>query len=315
MRREDLLNYIGDVDAKYVEELFEETPAVVGVRVRRMRNIRAIAASLAIIILGTVGMFVGFGGSGFTSVAISGHSDKINSADNTVIMLDVNPSFRFEINDRDCVVDFKAINTEAKALESEMKVLGKTYDKALEHMLKVLNANGYISKDKNSLLISVLDKDEGKASAVRKNAVKAADSFGHSESLALSILSQVMTDDSDCLELASKYGVSSGKIAFVEKICDANKTSKKLKVEYIANSSVQLLNQLINYVDAPQGVEFHGKAAGVAPSDVLDKLNIADMSGEEIVKFAGDVATYDWDTPGQVYNNIESILGAISPKR
>ena len=313
MRREDLLNYIGDVDSKYVEELFEEMPVARSAPVRRYRSLRAVAASLAVVILGTVGMFLGFGRAGIDAVSIGGHSSTIGMADNSVIMLDVNPSFRFEVNDRNKVVEFDCLNGDAKKLSSEIDVIGKNYKDALKTTLEVLNRNGYVTKSKNSVLITVLDKDSNKASKIRSNAVKATDSFGKALDFTVSVLSQIMTDDTDCRELAKKYSVSSGKIAFITKICDANKDTKKLKVEMLATSSVQLLNQLITYVDAPGDVDRQGIVSGVAPKELLDELNIKDMSAEEVVKMAGDIATYDWDTPDQIIGNIQSILGAITP--
>lgn len=313
MRREDLLNYIGDVDSKYVEELFEEMPAARNTSGRRLFSLRAVAASLAIIILGTVGMFLGFGRTGIDAVTISGNRGSINMAENSVIMLDVNPSFRFEVNDRNIVVKFDCINGDAKKLSSEINVIGKDYNKALKTTLEVLNKNGYVTKVKNSVLITVLDKDTNKATKIRNSAVATTNSFGEAVDFTVSVLSQIMTDDTECRELAAKYNVSSGKIAFITKICDANKETKKLKVEMLATSSVQLLNQLISYVDAPSDVERVGGVSGVAPKELLDELNIKDMSAEEVVKMAGEIATYNWDTPGQVIGNIKSILGAITP--
>ena len=104
MRKEDLLNYIGSVNDRYIEELFEDEVKAMP-KSSGHKSWRALAASLAVIVVGSAAMFFGLGKADIGTTDIDGHTTKLPMAANTVVMLDVNPSIRLEVNDRNVVVE------------------------------------------------------------------------------------------------------------------------------------------------------------------------------------------------------------------
>ena len=294
MRSEDLLRYIGDVEPRFIEELFEEPVSARRTHGRRKGVMRLIAACLAVVILGTGVMLATIGGTGFDSVILGGGglSSQLHMKSNSIVMIDVNPSIQFEVNDRDTVVKYKALNDDAEKLGLKFDVVGKDYDTAIEITLKALKEAGYISGLKNSVLITVLDKDEKRALEIRDESAATVDLVDDALDLSISLLSQIMCGDDECRELAKEYKVSSGKIALIEKICEANSDRKDLNVATLAGSSIQSINQLLQFLTAPENVQIIGTVAGAVPEKYLREIGIEDMDTEELINLVEAAADF-----------------------
>ena len=293
MKREDLYNYIGDVDARFIEELFEDEFAERQSTVpKKRRNLRLIAASLAIILIGTAAMLTSFVGTGFGFVGVNDNRIQLGMTTNSIVMLDVNPSIMFEVNDRDVVVKYEALNDDAKKLKCDLNVVGKNCDDAIDLTLKVLNEKGYLTELKNSVLITVVDENAERAGALRKDIVDNVSRESSALDLTLSILSMVLDDGTKYIDEASKYDVSVGKIALIKGIIETNKTDKSLKIDKLVGSSIQLINQLLTYVDVPKDVDRVGSAAGVVPDDQRKDAGVDEMDGDQLVNFLGALSDF-----------------------
>ena len=113
MRKEDLLKYIGSVNDRYIDELLESNIQTVS-KTGGYKGWRTLAASLAVIAIGSAAMFLGLGKADIGTTDIDGNITHLPMAENTVVMLDVNPSIRLEVNDRNKVVKVNAVNSDAE---------------------------------------------------------------------------------------------------------------------------------------------------------------------------------------------------------
>lgn len=284
MKAEDLLRYIGGIDDRYVAELHTEDDCAVAKieRVSLRKRVTAIAASLAVIILGTC-LMLGSGlgtGSGMTD-ARNGDL-QIPMAKNTVIMIDVNPSLRLEIDDRDVVISAKALNDDAKELGLELNVCGKNYKDAVTEVMRVMHDNKYLSELKNSVLITVVDPSETVAESYRKAAVDAVNAFGETAKFGVSVISQLLTDAEEYEDEALEAHISAGRMALIDKICEkCGSTADKL-IGY----NVQVLNQVLEYVGIPADVERVGSVAGVIDEVTQGVLGLASMTADSVIELS-----------------------------
>jgi len=290
LRSEDLLSYIGNVDDRYVEELFAESDtAVTSIKkVTKRRRFLAVAASLAIIILGTgIMMNLGFGmHSG--QIYAKDRNEQIPMAQNTVLMLDVNPSIRLEIDDRDNVVAVSALNDDAKELTTDAELVGQNYKEAVTDILKLMHKDKYLTELKNSVLVTVFDPSETVAESYKAATVEVVKAYGESVNCELSILSQLLTDDSEYIEMAQEKHISTGRVALIDKICEESGETVDKFIDY----NVQVLNQVLDYIGVPVGVERTGSVAGVIDDMTRSTLGIASMTVDEIIGFSYSI--YDF---------------------
>lgn len=157
MKSEELLRHIGSVKDEYIEELMSE-PAIPARRRAGNRGlIASIAACLAVVLLGTSIMAANGADVETGKMTLSGGITTLTMAQNSVIMLDVNPSIRLEVNDRGVVVEAQALNEDAQTVMAELELCGKDYTAAVTEVIGTLQEKQYITELKNSILVSVTD--------------------------------------------------------------------------------------------------------------------------------------------------------------
>ena len=281
MRKEDLLRHIGSVNDRYIDELFDEEAQTMP-KAAGHKSWRALAASLAVIVVGSAAMFFGLGKADIGSTEIGGNTVDLPMAANTVVMLDVNPSIRLEVNDRNVVVDAQAVNSDAEKIAADISIVGKKYDEAVKVTVNAMQKNGYITELKNSVLVTVVDGDEERANTVRKTVVDTIVKIDKSVGYDISILSQTMTSDADLRELAEANHVTTGRVLLIEKICKLN---SDFSVDKLVKNNIQTINQLLVYTGVPETVERIGEAAGVVPEKMRSSLKFDEMSGDELINF------------------------------
>ena len=157
MKSEELLRHIGSVKDKYIEELMSEPARPVRRRADNRRLIASIAACLAVIMLGTSIMAANGVDVETGKMTLSGGITSLTMAQNSVIMIDVNPSIRLEVNDRGVVVKAEALNEDAQNVMAELELCGKDYTAAVTVVVGALQEKQYITDLKNSILVSVTD--------------------------------------------------------------------------------------------------------------------------------------------------------------
>lgn len=311
MKSEDLLRSLNSVDDKYIDELF--TDSIKDAKpVSRKPRWALLAACFAVVILGG---FAIFGGRNATDETVTAQKPDLAApvaAKNSVIMIDVNPSISLEVNKHGEVVAVNAENEDADALLAALDLKGTGYEEAVKTVVSVLQEHEYLTKYKNSLLITVVCENEAKAEDIRKNAVAAVISDNSDEG-GFSVLSQIMKDDGEYSEAAGRFGISTGRMWLVEK---TSKLNKDLLVENLATQTVHTLNQLYEYIGLPEFVERVGTAAGTAPKDCISQIDVSKLSAEEVVGLVKEVSDFydEWDNRGDADGAIISAYNSASSK-
>ena len=298
MRSEELLRYIGSVKEEYIEEIMVETPRSARRAADSRRTIASIAASLAVIILGTAVMANRGAKVDTGSMELSGGTKTVAMAQNSVIMLDVNPSICVEVNDRNVVVAVKGLNEESQTVLEGLEFNGKDYSEAVTDIVTKLQETQYLTELKNSILVSVSAPDENMASEILQTSIEAVENVGKTVDYAFSILSQVITHNADAAASGEKYGVSEGRVDMINKFIAEH---SDYSFETLVENNVQLLNQLFEYVGLPEGIERIGDVAGVVPKDCEAKLNLNELSGDELISFTSAISDF-YDKLSEYYS-------------
>lgn len=289
MKSEELLRHLGSVKDEYIEELMNEPVRSTGRRTDKRRVIASIAACLAVIFMGTSIMAANRADVETGKMTLSGGVKSLTMAQNSVIMIDVNPSIRLEVNDRGVVVKAEALNEDAQVVMAELELVGKDYTWAVTVVVGSLQEKQYITDLKNSILISVTDANEKTAEALRENVVNAITEFNKSVDYGFSVLSQVVKGDKSLSDLAGEYGVSEGRIAMINKLISEHSS---YSFDELIKCNVQTINQLFEYIGLPESIMRSGEAAGVVPTEYREKLKLEDLSCEELLSFTSAISDF-----------------------
>lgn len=281
MRSEDLLKYISDVDDRFIDELFEENPASVK-PVSKRKQWSAVAACIALVFLSAAVMLQNITNVAVGNTELSHSATMLTMATNSVVMIDVNPSIRLEVNDRGIVVASEALNEDAQNLTADTELVGKNVDAAVSETVKLLKEHEYITNLKNSLLLTILDADEGKAEQLRSGLVESISKLEDENDYSLSIISQTMTDESKYKELAENNHISSGRVMLIQQFCSEH---TGYTFEDLVKYNIQTINQLLEYVGASDSINISGEPAGTVPDEYREKLGLEELNCEEMMNF------------------------------
>ncbi len=90
-----------------------------------------------------------------------------------IVALDVNPGFELEVSEAGKVEEVKTVNEDAKTVLGDMNLKGVDLDVALNALIGSMFGHGYLSVDKNSILVSV-DAENSKKAADMQERIKAS---------------------------------------------------------------------------------------------------------------------------------------------
>ncbi len=298
MKSDDLLRHLGSVKDEYIEEIMTESVRTARRRASSRSLVASIAASLAIVLLGTGIMAADGAKVDKDEMTLPSSVQSVQLAHNSVIMIDVNPSICLEVNDRGTVVSAEGLNEEAQPVLDGLELKGQDYKTAVSKIVASLQEKEYITNLKNSVLISVAASDNETAQQIRKSAVAAIEELDKAVNYGFSILSQIISLDDKAAATAEKYSVSEGRVDIINKFVSEH---SDYSFEKLIESNVQLLNQLFEYAGLPEGVERLGAVAGVVPAEYEEKLNLGELSCDELVSFTSAISDF-YDKLSEYYS-------------
>ena len=232
-------------------------------------------------------LIVGFAGCFIALICFSGWFVQYKMPD-SVIALDVNPSIELVTNKQNHILSVKALNEDAKEVidgkDYKNDDLGSTVDALLDSMI----SQGYLSIDKNIIMVSVENKDIKKAYNLTALLDEVIRDSVSSEEISPHILRQVFTKDKAASALAEKYSVSVGKIKLMNEILySCNKFSmdelSRMTIRdliLIANENAIDLNKTIQFDDDYFNSDENNK--GSLPSDTGNNGGDADSPSENV---------------------------------
>ncbi len=141
-----------------------------------------------------------------------------------IIYLDVNPSITIEVDKNNKVIKVSANNDDGSVILEDMDLKNKEADEAVDIIIEAMVKNGYLTNDKNALLISVDSKDEEHSSSLEQ---KISQSAGKTIATYLDksiILCQSINTDDDDKDMADKYNITPGKAALIKKLVSENQS-------------------------------------------------------------------------------------------
>lgn len=167
---------------------------------------------------------------------VSGQENAVAS----VVTLDVNPSVELRLNARDKVVDAAALNGDGQAILSNLELRGEKLSAALADVIGSMRDNGYLTPEKNSVLVTVDNSDTAKAEALQQRIDTAMAKVMETADFDGAVISQVLQKTDEVTELARSLAISPGKSQFVSAISAASGES----VEELAKLNISDLNLL-----------------------------------------------------------------------
>ncbi len=183
---------------------------------------------------------------------------------NTVIALDVNPSMEIEIDENDRVVAIKALNTDAETVLSGMDFAGADINLTVNAIIGSMLKNGYLTVDRNSILVSVNSGDTQKATDLQALIAGDIEATLKKSNIEASVMLQDYKENAEIKKLAEKYDISTAKAALLQRVVSAGlKDAKGVAYTYemLAPMKVHELRILLE----SKGLEVDGvRASGKA---------------------------------------------------
>ena len=239
----------------------------------------AVAAALVLVIGG--GSFFGW---------------RYANAPDSLVGIDVNPSVQLTVSRNEKVLNCEALNADGTEIIDGMDLQGTPLNVAVNALIGSMVQHGYIDDLKNSVLITVENKDAAKAQALQESLMADVNGLLAGESVEASVMGQTITSrDQSLSSLAETYGISEGKAALIQRILDTDPT---LTFESLAGLSVNDLSLLLQAKQADtSGLTVTGQASDKAyiGLDKATEIALAQLPGATLKEIE-----FDYDD-GMVY--------------
>ena len=153
----------------------------------------------------------------------------------TVVELDVNPSIEFCADKLDRVVEVKGLNGDGEKIIENLSLEKENIKEATLTVMDELVENGFITKEKSTVLVSVENKNQNKTEEIKESLSKGIIEHLEKEDIKITVLKQTITKDEISESIAKEYNISKGKALLVKTIVEEN---SNLKEEELAQMTV-----------------------------------------------------------------------------
>lgn len=247
---------------------------------RRWRNFAAAAAAALVLVIGG-GSFFGW---------------RYANTPDSLVGIDVNPSVQLSVSRNEKVLRCEALNAEGAEIIDGMDLQGAQLNVAVNALIGSMVQRGYIDDLKNSVLITVENKDAAKAQALQESLMADVNGLLAGESVDASVMTQTITiRDQTITSQAEAYGISEGKAALIQRILDTDPT---LTFDALSGLSVNDLSLLLQAKQADtSGLTVTGQASDKAyiGLDKATEIVLAQLPGATLNEIE-----FDYDD-GMVY--------------
>lgn len=166
----------------------------------------------------------------------------------SIVAIDVNPSVEISLSKSYRVLSVRANNEDGEKLIKNKNFKNKSFDAVITELTTCLSSEGYINKDKNSILVSVSNANEVKADEVKSRVVTDIKTTLNEQEIEPVIYKQSISNSTTKkLEaLAKKYHISFGKMQLIYSLIEKDPT---LTIEELASLTIQ---EIPKYVEKRQ---------------------------------------------------------------
>ena len=145
-------------------------------------------------------------------------SYRVNHMVDATVSLDVNPSVELQVNQKERVLNVKALNEDGRIIVGDMDFTGSSLDVAVNAMIGSMLQNGYLNELANSILISVDNDDPVRGADLQARLSAEVDRLLQTDSFSASVLSQTVVRSSELQQTAEQYGITLGKAQLIQDI-------------------------------------------------------------------------------------------------
>ncbi|MEG1943214.1 MAG: hypothetical protein RR049_05295, partial [Angelakisella sp.] len=178
------------------------------------------------------------------ALTVSAGAYYTNSSVASIIALDVNPSVEISTNKNDKVVAAKATNADGEKILGDMNLKNTDVDVAMNAVIGSMVKEGYLTTEKNSLLVTVSGKNEAKADALRAEVVSGINATLAEQKIPAHIYNQTLPAVDDKIKADSaKQGISYSKLIFLEKI---HAVDPSVTIEQLSKMTLDEIDALLS---------------------------------------------------------------------
>ena len=202
MKKERLLNAIGQIDEKLIADAFEDkaiASAKKQIRVRQKRFLRRVAAVAAcVFLLLCAGVVVPFA---------------VGNAEAGRMTMEINPGVEYLITRNGKVKSVRFLNDDAEYSLEEVELKGQSLKTAVALTIAAYKAVGYM--DGNDTVLISFDKKLSENAGLKETVAEDVRRTLEKSKSVHTVVYAVETDDAETAALAEKYGISQGKAKLV----------------------------------------------------------------------------------------------------
>ena len=170
-------------------------------------------------------------------------SYRVNHMVDAMVSLDVNPSVELQVNQKERVLNVKAMNEDGRIIVGDMDLSGSSLDVAVNALIGSMLQNGYLNELANSILISVDNDDPVRGADLQVRLSAEVDRLLQTDSFSASVLSQTVVRSSELQQMAEQYGITLGKAQLIQDILSR---STLHTFDELAPLSINELNLLLS---------------------------------------------------------------------
>lgn len=168
---------------------------------------------------------------------------KISGIVDSIIALDVNPSFKIQVNEKRKVISAEAVNQDASVLLDGMNLHNVDLNVAVNAIIGSMLKNGYLTQLQNSILVTVQNDNQKKAAVMQREIMQQIDDILRSNSISGAIVAQTNNNNTQAKSLAEVYGISESKAELILRIMSSGSMAS---FDQLAKLSINELNLILS---------------------------------------------------------------------
>lgn len=172
----------------------------------------------------------------FFAAGIGGVYSYENILVDSIVDMDVNPSFELKINKKDRVLSFTPLNEDAAQAAEGHTYKDWNIEDAVKDLYRIMEEKEYLTDDRRTVLISVENKNPNRVSQLQSQLSDCIRKTAEESKKTVRIVTQEKKKDQALNQTAQNYHISSGKLQFIRMMTAAypdldEKTLSKMSME------------------------------------------------------------------------------------
>ena len=178
----------------------------------------------------------------FFAAGIGGVYSYENILVDSIVDMDVNPSFELKINKKDRVLSFTPLNEDAAQAAEGHTYKDWNVEDAVKDLYRIMEEKEYLTDDRRTVLISVENKNPNRVSQLQGQLSDCIRKTAEESKKTVRIVTQEKKKDQALNQTAQNYHISSGKLQFIRMMTAAY---PDLDEETLSKMSMEELYRII----------------------------------------------------------------------